>query len=65
MTIEKLNEIVPLKRRGARYWGCCPFHDEEIPSFTVTRDLKKYHCFGCGKDGTVKELVQEVTNDKD
>jgi DNA primase len=38
----------------------CPFHEEETPSFTYCLDRDAYKCFGCGKSGTLDELVQEL-----
>jgi len=43
---------VPLKKAGANYQACCPFHDEKTPSFTVSESKQFYHCFGCGAHGT-------------
>ncbi|MBL6785586.1 MAG: DNA primase, partial [Rickettsiales bacterium] len=42
-----------------KYKGCCPFHNEKTPSFTVNDDLKYYHCFGCGAHGDIITYVQE------
>ncbi|MDR2398303.1 MAG: DNA primase, partial [Spirochaetaceae bacterium] len=55
-----VGEYVRLEQRGGRYSGLCPFHQEKTPSFTVNPDLKLYHCFGCGKGGTVLNLVMEM-----
>lgn len=46
-------ETVDLKKRGNRYWGCCPFHGEKTPSFTVDPVKGLFHCFGCGAGGDV------------
>ncbi|MDR1301436.1 MAG: DNA primase [Treponema sp.] len=54
-----VGEYVRLEQRGGRYVGLCPFHNEKTPSFTVNPDLKLYHCFGCGKGGTVLNFVME------
>ena len=35
-----------LEKRGANWWGCCPFHNEKTPSFNVVPDKKMYYCFG-------------------
>jgi DNA primase len=42
---------VKLTGRGAEKKGCCPFHHEKTPSFTVSDDKGFYHCFGCGAHG--------------
>lgn len=50
---------VPLKRAGANYAACCPFHNEKTPSFTVSPSKQFYHCFGCGAHGTAISFVME------
>ncbi len=50
---------VELKRNGASYKACCPFHHEKTPSFNVQPDKGFYHCFGCGKSGDAIKFVQE------
>lgn len=44
-----VGDFVSLKRSGARYKGCCPFHDEKTPSFVVSPSIGIYKCFGCQK----------------
>jgi DNA primase len=48
-----------LRRRGARYLGLCPFHDERTPSFSVDPTTKLYYCFGCQAGGDVFGFLQE------
>jgi DNA primase len=57
---EVIGEHVTLQRKGGRFWGLCPFHQEKSPSFTVTPDKGVYYCFGCHKGGTVFDFVMEV-----
>ncbi len=57
---EVVGEHVALQRKGARFWGLCPFHQEKSPSFTVTPDKGIYYCFGCHKHGTVFDFIMEV-----
>jgi DNA primase len=57
---EVIGETVTLQRRGGRYWGLCPFHQEKSPSFTVTPDKGVFYCFGCHKGGTIFDFVMEV-----
>jgi DNA primase len=57
---EVIGEHVALQRKGGRFWGLCPFHQEKSPSFTVTPDKGVYYCFGCHKGGTVFDFVMEV-----
>ncbi|MFZ4099409.1 MAG: DNA primase [Chlamydiia bacterium] len=49
--VEFLSAYIPLKRTGASYKTCCPFHEERSPSFTVQRGDRHYHCYGCGAHG--------------
>jgi len=55
-----VSEYVKLEKRGGRWWGCCPFHQEKTGSFTVNSDIKTYYCFGCHKGGTVINFVMEM-----
>ncbi len=57
---EVVGEHVALQRKGARYWGLCPFHQEKSPSFTVTPEKGVFYCFGCQKGGTLFDFVMEV-----
>lgn len=50
--VEIVEACVPLKKKGREYVACCPFHNENTPSFTVSPDKQFYHCFGCGAHGT-------------
>ena len=50
--MDVVERYVPLKRAGANYVACCPFHSEKTPSFTVSQTKQFYHCFGCGAHGT-------------
>lgn len=50
--------MTSLSRRGHdEFIGCCPFHNEKTPSFKVNQSTGRFHCFGCGKDGTVVDLL--------
>jgi putative DNA primase/helicase len=50
---------VPLKKAGAEYEACCPFHTEDSPSFKVSPSKQIYHCFGCGANGDAIKFLQE------
>ena len=58
--VSLVSEYVRLEKRGANYWGCCPFHSEKTPSFSVSPDKKICYCFGCHKGGSVINFVMEV-----
>ena len=57
--VEVISDFVSLKRRGANFIACCPFHNEKTPSFYVSPSKGIYKCFGCGKSGTEVGLVME------
>ena len=50
------------KRSGSNLFGLCPFHSEKTPSFSVSPDKQIYHCFGCGKGGSVINFIMEIEN---
>lgn len=54
-----VDKSVPLKKAGANYSACCPFHNEKSPSFTVSPTKQFYHCFGCGAHGTAISFLME------
>ena len=56
---EVVGDFVTLKRRGANYVACCPFHEEKTPSFYVSPAKGIYKCFGCGKAGSAVGFVME------
>lgn len=56
--VEVISGYIPLKKKGGKYFGCCPFHNEKTPSFCVNNDW--YHCFGCGVSGDVIKFVSEM-----
>lgn len=51
---------IALKRRGRTYFGLCPFHREQTPSFGVSREAGLFHCFGCGAGGDVIRFVERI-----
>ena len=54
-----VGDFVTLKRRGANYVACCPFHNEKTPSFYVSPSKGIFKCFGCGKSGSAVGFVME------
>ncbi|HEV2228415.1 MAG TPA: DNA primase [Steroidobacteraceae bacterium] len=57
--VEVIGSRVQLKKSGREYKACCPFHNEKTPSFWVSPDKQFYHCFGCGKHGTVLGFLMD------
>lgn len=55
-----IEPYAPLKKKGANWMGCCPFHQEKTPSFSVNPSKGFYKCFGCGKGGTAYNFVMEI-----
>ena len=58
--VDIISQYVSLKKRGKNYFGHCPFHDERTPSFSVTEEKQIYHCFSCGRGGTVFSFISEI-----
>jgi DNA primase len=57
--VEVIDRYVPLRKAGANYVACCPFHTEKTPSFSVSPTKQFYHCFGCGAHGTAIGFLME------
>ena len=57
--VEVIGTRVQLKKSGREWKACCPFHNEKTPSFWVSPDKQFYHCFGCGKHGTVLGFLMD------
>lgn len=57
--VDVVDSVVSLKKFGANYKACCPFHDEKSPSFVVSPAKQIYHCFGCGVGGNVISFLME------
>ena len=55
--LQLVGETVELRRRGADWWGCCPFHHEKSPSFHINPSTGLWKCFGCGLGGDVFDYV--------
>ncbi|KRF35528.1 CHC2 zinc finger domain-containing protein [Terrabacter sp. Soil810] len=53
---------IELHQRGHGYVGCCPFHDDATPSFSVDGVPDRFHCFGCGASGDVIDFVCRTRN---
>lgn len=60
--VDVIGQYVNLKKKGANYFGLCPFHNEKSPSFSVSPGKQMYYCFGCGAGGNVITFVMEYEN---
>ena len=60
--LDVISRRVPLTKKGQNYWGCCPFHNEKTPSFSVSEEKGFYHCFGCGEHGDIISFVMKSEN---
>ena len=58
--VRVVGEYVPLVQKGGDWWGCCPFHNEKTPSFSVSSSKKFYYCFGCHASGTVFNFIMNM-----
>jgi DNA primase len=60
--VDVISDYVQLKKQGRNYFGLCPFHGENSPSFSVSPDKQIFHCFGCGAGGNVFTFLMELEN---
>ena len=59
--VDVIERYVPLKKSGANYFACCPFHGEKSASFSVSPSKQFYHCFGCGVHGSAVGFLMEYS----
>ena len=60
--VDIVNSYVELKKRGQSYMACCPFHNENTPSFSVSARNNIFKCFGCGESGDAIKFVEKIEN---
>jgi DNA primase len=58
--VRVIQDYVSLKKKGANWMACCPFHQEKTPSFSVNPAKEIFYCFGCAKGGSVFNFVMEM-----
>lgn len=57
--VDVISQSLELKKSGANFKACCPFHGEDTPSFVVSPAKQIYHCFGCGAGGDAIKFIME------
>ncbi|MDG5470839.1 DNA primase [Jeotgalibacillus sp. ET6] len=57
--VDVISDYVQLKKQGRNYFGLCPFHGENSPSFSVSPEKQIFHCFGCGAGGNVYSFLMD------
>ena len=60
--VDVIGRKIQLTKKGQNYWGCCPFHNEKTPSFSVSEEKGFYHCFGCGEHGDIISFTMKSEN---
>lgn len=60
--VDVVSGYVKLQKKGNNHWGCCPFHNEKTPSFSVNGAKQMYYCFGCHASGNVYTFLMKYEN---
>lgn len=60
--VDVISSYVKIQKKGASYFGLCPFHAEKTPSFSVSVSKQIYYCFGCGAGGNVIDFIKRYEN---
>ncbi len=58
--VDVISDYMQLTKRGRNWFGLCPFHGEQTPSFSVSQDKQIFHCFGCGAGGNAITFVMDI-----
>src|SRR5438067_268861 len=58
--VKVVQEYVRLTKRNKDFWGLCPFHQEDSPSFHVNPQRQSWYCFGCERKGDVFTFVELI-----
>jgi DNA primase len=59
--VDVIERYLPLKKGGANFFACCPFHSEKSASFSVSPSKQFYHCFGCGAHGSAIGFLMQYS----
>jgi DNA primase len=57
--VDIISQFIELKKTGANFKACCPFHGEKTASFVVSPTKQIFHCFGCGIGGDSIKFIME------
>lgn len=57
--VQYVGKYVSLEKRGRNHFGCCPFHEENTPSFSVSEGKHIFHCFGCHEGGGILQFIMK------
>ena len=60
--VDVVGSYVHLQKKGANYFGLCPFHNEKSPSFSVSEPKQMFYCFGCGAGGNAATFLMKYEN---
>ncbi|NLK21438.1 MAG: DNA primase [Epulopiscium sp.] len=60
--VDVVSEYVRIQKKGSSYFGLCPFHNEDTPSFSVSPDKQMYYCFGCQAGGNIFTFIMQMEN---
>ena len=60
--VEFISKYIPLVKKGKNYFGLCPFHSDNNPSLSVSREKQIYKCFVCGEAGNVFNFIEKYEN---
>jgi DNA primase len=58
--VDVISDYMQLTKRGRNWFGLCPFHGEQTPSFSVSQDKQIFHCFGCGAGGNAITFIMDI-----
>lgn len=60
--VDIISSYITLTPKGKNYFGICPFHDDNHPSMSVSKEKQIYKCFSCGASGNVFTFISEYEN---